>query len=597
MDVANGDVVNPPETERPSQLQLERVESATFMRPCLDLFDDTPEAREQYLKFCVPLYKCASEGNWEKARPMLLDSNILLHASIAQGWTTVLHVAAGAGNVHFVKELLDMMDENHFDLEDERGNTALCFAAISGNLEIAKLLYQANHFLPKKRNGAGFTPLLFAALQGKADVANYLFPLTADDENFEEVDWNKTFLTCIGSGIYDLALKMLRERRTLAFARDEDCMTGLHIMAKKTADLGSDNPEHQNQLSSSGTKRTIALQLVRLLWEEILTGVRSREHIREMINEPKQLLVEAAIVGNFEFLAELMKAYPDLIWQFDRRLQSIIHIAVLYRHPKIFNLIHAYSANKDIILAYEDENDRNNILHLAAKLAPRNRLELVSGAALQMKLELLWFQEVKKIVQPSYVNQENSNSQTPHDLFTEEHAKLREAAELWMRETAEKCMIVSTLITTGVLAAAFTVPGGISDSGTPNHLWKASFMVFSISDTIALISSSASILAFLSILVSRFAEYDFYKSLPSKLIFGLITLFVSISSMMVAFSSAFFVTYDHAPSLKWVPCFISVLSFLPIAIFVGFKYRHFYDIIYSTSYLSSLFKPSKHVLY
>ncbi|KAI9126729.1 hypothetical protein K1719_002325 [Acacia pycnantha] len=424
MDAANGDVVNPPETERPSHPQLQRVESASFNRPCLDLLDDTTEARKNYLKFCVPLYKYASEGNWEKARPMLLESNILLRAGIAQGWPTVLHVAAGAGHVHFVKKLLNMMDgSHHLDLQDKRGNTALSFAAISGNLEIAKLLYQANHVLPKIRSGTGFTPLLFAALQGKADVANYLFPLTADDEHFEEVDWNKTFLTCIGSGIYDLALEMLRQRRSLAFARDEDRNTSLHIMAQKTADLGS-------------TKRTVALQLVRLLWEKILTGARSRAHIREMIKEPKKLLVEAAEVGNFEFLAELMKAYPDLIWEFDDKVQSIIHIAVLHRHPKIFNLIHAYSANKDIILSYEDENDGNNILHLAAKLAPPNRLELVSGAALQMKLELLWFQEVKKIVQPSYVNKKNLKGETPRDLFSKEHASLRKEAELWMNRNS-----------------------------------------------------------------------------------------------------------------------------------------------------------------
>ncbi|KAI9126557.1 hypothetical protein K1719_002153 [Acacia pycnantha] len=597
MDGENGDVVNLPETERPSRLPLlRRVQSATFKRPCLDLLDDTTEeARKNYLRFCVPLYKYALEGNWVKAKPMLLKNKMLLTAGIAQGWPTVLHVAAGAGHVHFVKELLNVMDESHLDLQDKRGNTALSFAAISGNLEIAKLLYQANPFLPKIRSGTGFTPLLFAALQGKADVANYLFPLTANDENFEEVDWNKTFLTCIDSGIYDLALEMLKERQGLAFARDEDRMTGLHIMAQKTADLGSDSPEHQNQLSSSGTKRTVALQLVRLLWEEILGGVRSRSHIREMINDPKKLLVEATEVGNFEFLAELMKAYPDLIWEFDNRLQSIIHIAVLHRHPKIFNLIHAYSANKDIILSYEDENDGNNILHLAAKLAPPNRLELVSGAAFQMKLELLWFQEVKKIVQPSFVNKKNSNGETPRDLFAKEHAPLRKEAESWMNRTANNCMLVSTLITTGVLAAAFTVPGGINDSsGTPNYLRKASFMVFSISDTIALISSSASILAFLSILVSRYAEYDFYKSLPSKLIFGLITLFVSITSMMVAFSSAFFVTYDHGHGLKWVPSFISVLSFLPIAIFLVLKFRLFYDIMYSTYYLNSLFKPTMH---
>ena len=111
-----------------------------------------------------------------------------------------------------------------------------------------------------------------------------------------------------------------------------------------------------------------------------------------MINRPSKLLFDATKAGNFNFLVELMDAYPDLIWEFDENGHSIIHAAVLHRHPKIFNLIHEYNGIKDIVLAYKDIDDRNNILHLAAKLAPAGRLDLVSGAAFQMKLELLWFQ-------------------------------------------------------------------------------------------------------------------------------------------------------------------------------------------------------------
>ena len=135
-----------------------------------------------------------------------------------------------------------------------------------------------------------------------------------------------------------------------------------------------------------------ALQLVRLLWQGILNLVNSEQEIRRIINEPSRLLFDAARAGNFDFLAEVMGSYPDLVWELDSQKQSIIHIAVLHRHPKIFNLIRDICANKDIILSYLDKDHGNNILHLAAKLAPHDRLELVSGAAFQMKLELLWFE-------------------------------------------------------------------------------------------------------------------------------------------------------------------------------------------------------------
>ncbi|XP_054804310.1 protein ACCELERATED CELL DEATH 6-like isoform X2 [Prosopis cineraria] len=527
---------------------------------------------------------------------MLMQDTKLLNAAIAKEWPTVLHVAAGAGHFHFVKELVNLMNESDLDLDlqDYKGNTAFCFAAAAGNMEIVELMLQKNPSLPKIRGRNGFTALLFAALQGRADTVRYLYSMTT--EIFDEADWNKLFLTCIDSGIYDLALEMLRERPKLAMATDEDGMTGLHILAQKEIDLESHSAEHQSELPSLGIMHGVALQLVDSMWRGILNQVDSDLHMRDIISQPSQLLFDAAKVGNFDFLDELLKSFPDLIWELDDKNRSIIHVAVLYRHANVFNLIHEVSANKDTILSYRDTDDRNNILHLAAKLAPTNRLQLVSGAAFQMKLELLWFEEVKKMMSPSFVKMKNIKGETPSELFTKEHSELQKDAESWMKRTTKSCMVVSTLIATGVFSAGFSIPGGTNDdTRVPNYLGERSFMIFAISDAIALISSSSSILVFLSILISRYAEYDFYKSLPSKLIFGLVMLFVSITSMMIAFSSAFFVTYGHG--LKWVPSFISMLSILPIVIFLILKFKLFYDTIYSTFYLRSLFWPSKHVLY
>ncbi|RYR13559.1 hypothetical protein Ahy_B04g070487 isoform F [Arachis hypogaea] len=71
--------------------------------------------------------------------------------------------------------------------------------------------------------------------------------------------------------------------------------------------------------------------------------------------------------------------------------RSIIHISVLHRHASIFNLIHEVGPIKDFIVTFLDD-EGNNLLHCAAKLPPPNRLNLVSGAALQMMLELSWFE-------------------------------------------------------------------------------------------------------------------------------------------------------------------------------------------------------------
>ena len=197
---------------------------------------------------------------------------------------------------------------------------------------------------------------------------------------------------------------------------------------------------------------------------------------------------------------------------------------------------------------------------------------------------------------PSDVEKKNNAGFTPRQLFTMEHKELLQKGESWMERTANNCMVVSTLITTGVFSAAFSLPGGNNDNtGRPNYLKKPAFLVFALSDTMALISFSTSILIFLSILISRYAEDDFLRSLPLKLMSGLVALFVSIISMMIAFSSAFFITYSNGS--KWVPNFISVLAFIPIPVFIFLQFPLWSDIVYSAYICSSLFRPSKRMIH
>ncbi|XP_020209483.1 ankyrin repeat-containing protein NPR4 isoform X2 [Cajanus cajan] len=213
-----------------------------------------------------------------------------------------------------------------------------------------------------------------------------------------------------------------------------------------------------------------------------------------------------------------------------------------------------------------------------------------------MYILLMWQQEVKKIMLPSFIELANHENITPRQLFIKDHQELLKKGESWMKRTANSCMVVSTLIAIGVFSAAFSVPGGNNDNlGSPNYLTKPWFMVFALSDALALVSSSTSILIFLCILISRYAEEDFLKSLPLKLIFGLVALFISIISMMVSFSSAFFITYYHGTT--WVPIFIASLAILPITLFIFLQYPLWYDILCSTYICGSLFRPSKRMIH
>ena len=145
-------------------------------------------------------------------------------------------------------------------------------------------------------------------------------------------------------------------------------------------------------------KQTKALELVKCLWNRVL--YLGDEEATELIRYPTELLFDATKLGNFAFLAELISSYPDLLWETDSKNRSIIHIAVLYRYANIFNLIHEVGSIKDLLATYED-NKQNNILHLAARLPPPERLNTVSGPALQMQQELLWFEVLLILINSS----------------------------------------------------------------------------------------------------------------------------------------------------------------------------------------------------
>lgn len=200
------------------------------------------------------------------------------------------------------------------------------------------------------------------------------------------------------------------------------------------------------------------------------------------------------------------------------------------------------------------------------------------------------------MVHPSMRERKNKQGKTPQALFTKEHAELMEKGEAWMKNTSSQCMVVAALIATIMFAAAFTLPGGNnSENGNPIFLNKSAFIVFVITDAISLFTSSASILMFLAILTGRYAEKDFLVSLPAKLMIGLVALFISITTMMVAFSASFFLAYTN--DMKWIPILITVLAGIPVLLFARLQYCLFFDVIRTTFGSRVLFRPKKHMLY
>ncbi|KAJ4718650.1 putative Ankyrin repeat-containing protein [Melia azedarach] len=299
-------------------------------------------------------------------------------------------------------------------------------------------------------------------------------------------------------------------------------------------------------------------------------------------------ILTAAKLGIPEIVKEINLACPDSFFFVDKYGNNAIMLAVIHRQENIFNLesqIHGGKQFEGISLRNKDDN----ILHLAATLAPARE---VPGAALQMQRELQWFQAVENYVRPTLYEERNKKKKTPRELFSEEHEILIEKGEKWMKDNASSCALVASLIITVVFASALALPGGNNADGIPNFLHKLPFKIFVISDALSLFSSTTSLLMFLGILTSRYSEEDFLVSLPTKLIIGLITLFISIASMTVAFGATIYIVLSEA--WKWFFIPIALIGFIPVTLFAKLQFPLLVQ-IYSSTFAPTIFQPLKNV--
>ncbi|XP_034890469.2 uncharacterized protein [Populus alba] len=284
--------------------------------------------------------------------------------------------------------------------------------------------------------------------------------------------------------------------------------------------------------------------------------------------------------GMVEFITEMIKACPHLMISVDgRNSRHLIMSSIANRQEKVFSLFYGLGAERVGFVSALDSSG-NTMLHLAAKLSPPSQLARISGAALQMQRELQWYKEVESIMNPTDKDDRNGNDQTARELFTSDHKDLVVKGEQWMKEAATSCTVVGALIITIMFTAAFTVPGGnVQETGYPIFKDKKSFTVFIVADAVSLFSSSTSVLMFLGILTSRYAEEDFLKSLPTKLIIGLSMLFFSIAGMMVTFCAALIIML-HGRLQVIIP--IVLLASIPVTLFMWLQFPLLVEIFVST---------------
>ena len=132
-------------------------------------------------------------GDWNSVENM--DE---IQRVITDKGATTLHIAAAANQEDFVKNLVKNLESEDLTVENYAENTALTYAAATGNVNIAKAMLEKNSSLA---NRGKMKPLFMAASLGHSKMVEYLYDKT-EVHNWDEDEQAKLFITCVEGNLY-----------------------------------------------------------------------------------------------------------------------------------------------------------------------------------------------------------------------------------------------------------------------------------------------------------------------------------------------------------------------------------------------------------
>nr|XP_011467812.1 PREDICTED: uncharacterized protein LOC101315069 isoform X2 [Fragaria vesca subsp. vesca] len=554
-----------------------------------------------------------------------------------------LHFAASEGNLIIVKELVRLMTEEDLEeILDPSGRTAICCAIENlATLETVKLMIEKNKkLLSIVDPSTNMIPLVIAhgVKWYRVDVVKYLHSVTP----LETLNAHQAAQIISQAFVlkrFDISWDLIQCYPSLGITKDLSGKYPLNRLAEsmkwehlflsesglnfweqwiydrivippspKIDDISTINvndPENhkcnQRCLIHSvtslfrrffggllGISRIQRMKLVHAQVHEFLHCMCEVMKNKDVTQIQDDSLLRSAIFraveqGKAEFITHICSANPNIYRITNEQDMTLFQFAADCRQEKIYSLVYVYYYRDKIEIFRRRDKFDNNMLHIVGNFSSfaQTKVDNIRGAALQLQRERQWFKEVQSQAELESLEVINHTDQAPpRVVFTKYHRELMKEGEKSMKETATSCTVVGALVVTMMFAAAFTVPGGNNeDTGAPMFLKAKEFMVFIVSDAISLFSSTTSVMIFLGILTSRYKEDDFLKSLPTKMILGLFTLFLSIATMMITFSAALYIML-HGKLCIIIP--VILLSSVPIASFVWMQFPFFVEIFVST---------------
>ncbi|KAL2341010.1 hypothetical protein Fmac_008950 [Flemingia macrophylla] len=497
----------------------------------------------------------AASGHWRKVPSYFKINPDCLRIPLTASGITALHVAVGMDQTSFVENLVGFMNMQDMEICMADGNTAFCLAAISGNVKIAKILFDKNPKLLCIRGQNHMLPIQLAASAGHSPMTQFLFEAPDDLDNvipFQDIV--KLFFMTITNNIYTVTSKLLERYPKLVTIENEDGLTILRMLAQFS--LGKETIGHQD----------IILSLVK--------GVREEE--KETLNslQLSKALFDAAKSGNTMILKCLLMYHPDLLFEVDSTMQrSLLHIAILYRQKAVYRLILSKGTSKNAMIQLVD-SEGNNVLHLAGKLPQEAETFGASTNFVLMHSERGWFKDVEKIVPPAIKRMRNKDGWTPKELFYRSHKELHKESESEVKNTANTLLVVTTLIVSLGITALMTIRvDDIESTDTPFFGKKTWYALFCLSITSGAFLCAAS-MSFFSLIVlpsSWDPKEEPVLSRQTMLMFGNGTLSGAVTLMLLACACGSILLFDIISD--YIHFFIAglVLSLLLFLFALGYK--------------------------
>ncbi|KAG7959487.1 hypothetical protein I3843_10G072400 [Carya illinoinensis] len=342
-------------------------------------------------------------------------------------------------------------------------------------------------------------------------------------------------------------------------------------------------------------------------------------------HKPYTPLLIAASEGIIEIVDQILQQHPQAIEHLSNDEENILRVAISHRQIEVFR----YLKKMDVILTCRLVSRLNvqgyTILHQVADIKnSREGKETAGGPAFELRDELKWFERARKIMPPHYSLHRDNDGRTASELFREQHAPLLKEAKRWLKDTTGSCSTVFILVASVVFVVAYSVPGvqasiqnfyaqhgkdqlyalcpsyffvcshafpqlchllfcaisyllfaalpsfsfhSNNESGVPRLLHSPIFMVFTITDIIALASSLTSVIMFLTITSSPLEQDYFHKNIPRKLMIGFNFLFFCMILSMISFSASLLLILRFNQKRSLTLTVIYAVALIPVCLF------------------------------